>query len=321
MLLSYWLRMVCLVLFSVGMIQIGLHLSLRLVLRLAEKWLRRLTARCQERIYFAVPVTSHGAALLLTMLVVMPQYIRGETNPLQERVGLACIAGALIVAARYLYGTQRAIRLLLHMQRAHRSNDAPVVMAGGLPVHISAGIYPQLAVMGLFPPRIVLSQHLLDNPAFSPELLEIALAHESAHVQHYDNLKHFVLASLALSHRVWKGSLERWRDAAENAADDDAVSGNSSRAILLAETLLVVARAVPPRRVSALSLALLPHEEELDKRIGRLLCDDSTLVPPVTPRWRHVIGAGAFLLASTCILLYLVAGSFHEVAEYVLHLG
>jgi hypothetical protein len=321
MFLSYWFRLICLVLFSVGTIQVALHLLLRLVMPLAEKSIDRLAARSQERIYFAVPTASHVVALLLTLLVVIPQYIRGETNPLQERVGIGCVAVALVVAVRYLYCILRAAGLLLQMRRAYRRDEAPAVLAGGTPVHISADTCPLLAVTGLFSPRIVLSQHLLDNPAFSPQLLEIALAHESAHMRHYDNLKHFVLASLALSHRTMEGPLRQWRHAAENAADDEAVSLNSSRAILLAEALLVAARAVPPQRASVFSLALLPHEEELDKRIGRLLRDESELAPTTPPSWRQIIGAGAFLLGSSCALPHLFAASFHDAAEYVLHLG
>ena len=53
---------------------------------------------------------------------------------------------------------------------------------GDMAVHICADRYPLLAVAGLFSPRIILSQHLLDNAAFSPQLLEIALAHEKLHM-------------------------------------------------------------------------------------------------------------------------------------------
>jgi hypothetical protein len=321
MLLSYWLRLACLVLFSVGIIQVTLHSLLRFVLPLAKRGIDRMPARFQERIYFVGPVASHVLALLLSLLVVAPQYIRGETNPLQERVGVVCVTGAVLVAVRYLYGLLRAIQLLLQMHRAHMHHDEPVVLMGDMAVHICADGYPLLAVAGLFSPRIILSQRLLDNAAFSPQLLEIALEHERAHVRHHDNLKHFVLASLSFSVLGMDGSLQRWRYAAEQAADDDAVSGSSARAILLAETLLVAARVVPPQRTPAFSLGLLPHEEELDQRIGRLLRDDSVLAPTVTPSWRHMMYAATFLLASACALLHLFAASLHEVAEYVLHLG
>jgi Zn-dependent protease with chaperone function len=320
MLLSYWLRLACLVLVSVGILQVTLQLLIRLVMPFARRRIDQLSARLQERIYFVTSVVSHVLALLVSVLVVAPQYIRGETNPLQERVGVVCVTGALLVTVRYIYVLLRAIRLLLEMH-AHEHDHEPAVLVGDMTVHICADGYPLLAVAGLFSPRIVLSRHLLDNAAFSPRLLEIALAHEKAHIRHHDNLKRFVLTSLALCGLGMEGSLEHWRYAAEHAADDDAVSGSSSRAILLAEALLVATRAVPPQRMSTFSLGLLPHEEELHHRIGRLLRDDSVLAPGVVPsRWQMVYAA-AFLLASTCALLHLFAASLHKVAEYVLHLG
>ncbi|MGD0445872.1 MAG: hypothetical protein ABSA39_18215 [Edaphobacter sp.] len=321
MLLSYWLRLVCLVLFSMGVMQITLHLLIRFVMTLAERRVDRMSARFRERIYFVAPLASHVLALLFSLLVVAPQYIRGETNPLRERVGIVCVTGALLVTARYLYGLLRAIRFLVQMRCAHRHDEERVVLVGDVKPHICANGYPLLAVVGLFSPRIVLSQHLLDNAAFSPQLLEIALAHEKAHVHHHDNLKHFVLASLAFSDLRMEGSLKRWRYAAEQAADDDAVSGSSSRAILLAETLLVAARTVSSEGASALSLGLLPHEEELDQRIGRLLQGDSALAPMPTSCWLHMLCASALLFAGACALVHLFAASLYEWTEYALHLG
>jgi hypothetical protein len=118
-----------------------------------------------------------------------------------------------------------------------------------------------------------------------------------------------------------EGSLKRWRYAAEQAADDDAVSGSSSRAILLAETLLVAARTVSPEGTPALSLGLLPHEEELDQRIGRLLQGDSALAPMPASSWLHMMCASALLFASACALVHLFAASLYEWTEYALHLG
>jgi len=320
MLLSYCLRLVCLVLFSVGIVHVVLSLLSMVVMGSANSSIDRMSARCQERIRFAIPVASHVIALLLVLLVIAPQYIRNETNQLQERVGIVCVVGTMLVVARYLYGLFRAAYFLIQERQAYKLDGLPAVLMGGSPVHISEEVHPLLAVTGIFSPRIVVSRHLLSNTAFSQEQLEIALAHENAHVSRRDNLKYFVLASLAFPPPGAEGSLRRWRYAAEIAADDDAVSGNSSLAILLAETLLVAARTIPPRRTAALSLGLLPHEEELDKRIDRLLRDDSFPTSTIRPGWRHIMGAIA-LLTGACMVLQLVAASFHEIAEYVLHLG
>ena len=132
MLLSYWLRVACLGLFSLGTIQIALHLFLRFVTRLAGRSIDKMTARRQERIRFAIPVAPDILALLLTLTVVIPQYMRNETNLLPERVGIVCFAGALAIAIRYLYAVLRASRLL---RNKFEPKDAPVIMTAGLPVH------------------------------------------------------------------------------------------------------------------------------------------------------------------------------------------
>jgi hypothetical protein len=318
MLLPYWLRVACLTLFSMGTIQITLHLLMRFIVPLAGRSLDRMTARSQERIRFAIPVAPHLLALLVTLTIVIPQYIHNETNLLPERVGIICFAGALAIALRYLYAILRAIRLL---RNKYEPEDVPVIMTAGLPVHLTAETYPQLAVTGLFSPRVILSRHLLVNPAFSPELLEIALAHEKSHIRHFDNLKHLVLLSLVLPHEpAGEQWLQHWRQAAEIAADEDAVSGNSSRAIQLAETLLIAARTVPPQRAPELSLSLLRHEEDLDHRIHRLLGENppQPVAHPAKPR---AIQCAALLAAGACLGLILFAASFPQMVEYVLHLG
>lgn len=321
MLLSYSLRLMCLTLFSVGAIEITLQLLLRFVMPFAERWVDRMTARGQERVWFAVPIAPHFLAALLTLIFVVPQYVRDETNLLPERVGMVCFAGALLVAMRYLFAVARGAWLLIEMQRKFSSGDGCVISAGGLPVYLSSAMYPQLAVTGIFSPKVVLSRHLFESAAFSPELLEIALAHERAHVRHYDNLKHLVLASLTLSRRGGEERrVKRWRSAAEMAADDDAVSGSSLRAILLAETLLIAARAVPDQRMAMVSLSLLRHEEDLDKRVSRLLRNDPNSGVTLLD-CQQAIRAIGFLLASACGGLLLSVASFHKLVEYVLHLG
>jgi hypothetical protein len=319
MLLSYSLRLMCLALFSVGVIQVTLQLLLRFVMPFAERGILQMTARGQERIWLAVPIAPHVLAVLLTLIFIVPQYVRDETNLLPERVGVVCFVGTLSVAARYLYAVVRGAWLLLETRGKVGSDDMPFVRTDDMPVYLSSALYPQLAVTGIFSPKVVLSQHLFENAAFSPELLEIALAHEKAHVRHYDNLKHLVLVSLVLLRRSAEERwVERWRSAAEIAADEEAVAGNSLRAILLAETLLIAARSVPRERVAMLSLRLLRHEEDLDRRVSRLLGSDSAAA---LSDWQNALCATAFLGASASVVLLVLAASFHKLVEYVLHLG
>lgn len=65
MLVSYWLRLVCLVFFCVGSLRIALSLLRRIQAPALDLLLPRLSARWQERASFAAAVASHIAALAL----------------------------------------------------------------------------------------------------------------------------------------------------------------------------------------------------------------------------------------------------------------
>jgi beta-lactamase regulating signal transducer with metallopeptidase domain len=316
MLLPYWLRLVCLVLLSVGLIQSALVLLLQLLTPAINRALGQLSARWQERACFAMPVIPHIAAFTLATVVVAPQYILSETNLLKERVGVICVAGALVAAARYAYALVRASRLMRKAQPRHKATVA--ACAGGASVQVAESEYPLLAVSGLLLPKIIISRSLLDTAMLSPRALQIAIAHEAAHIRHYDNLKLFVLSSLALPLGA-NAAVRRWRQAAEIAADQDAVAGSRARAILLAETLLVAARAVPAHPPASVTLGLLPYEEDLEKRIHHLLHNESGS-GECTGRFT-LLGGGLLLLAAVWSLLQLTLASFHGLAEYVLHLG
>lgn len=327
MLLSYWLRLVCLLLFSLGLIQAALSLLLELLAPALDHALARLSARWFERACFALPIAPHLAAFMLAAVAIAPQYIRGETDLLSERVGIVCVVGALLAAARYAYALLRALRLMRSLMRGlmrgspacrEGSGDA---WAAGVPIRIVDSRYPILMVTGLFRPAITVSRRLLGHAGLSPEALDVAFAHEFAHVRHFDNLKLFMLSSLALP-VLGSAGVQRWRRAAEVAADNDAVAGSRARAILLAETLLVAA-AMPPKTYAAAALGLLSHEEDLQHRIHRLLEEKSKSVA-------H--GGVLRLLTASMVLLYgasllrplaLVSFhgiTFHGITEFVLHL-
>jgi len=151
---------------------------------------------------------------------------------------------------------------------------------------------------------------------FSHEALEVAIAHERSHVQQHDNLKLFLLSSLSHAGRTGN-AVQRWRRAAERAADDDAVAGNRTRAVLLAEALVTAARAVSTAPAT-LGMELMPFESELEERVNRLL-EKSPLQHPhrISETFRIcLVLAGVVALA----LPILIAAS-HEFAEFMFRLG
>ena len=315
MLLSYWLRLLCLISFSAGLVEAAAALLMRLQAPALDRALARLNARWRERVSFALPLVSHLAAALAAGVIVL-LYIHTEADLFNERVGMLCVAGALLVAVRYAYALARALRLVWSARPARELGIAASL--AGTSIRLSASESPVLAVQGIFRPEIVVSRRLLVPAVLSPEALEIALAHEKAHMRHLDNLKLLILSSLSLSGCACPAVL-RWRRAAEIAADNDAVAGSRSRAILLAETLLRTVRSVQDRHLPALALPLLAHEQELETRIDRLLDEQETVAP--SARRFPLLRAGLVVLGIALLLLPLAATAFHQYAECVLHLG
>jgi hypothetical protein len=223
---------------------------------------------------------------------------------------------ALLVGARYAYALTRAISLIHSSRGQRRMGVASSVV--GTPIQLAGNDYPLLAVAGFLSPKILVSRRLLDSGALSSDALEIALAHERAHLRQFDNLKLLILSSLDLP-LCSTSVLRRWRRAAEIAADDDAAAGSRRNAILLAETLLTTARMVPHEPQTALALGLLPHEEDLEDRIHRLLGEAAAGGVCVKPFSR--IGATLLLFCLASLLLLFAFAPFHNCTEYLLHLG
>ena len=219
MLLSYWLRLLCLVFCSIGLTQATLALLLRVQAQALNRALARINPRWRERAAFAHAVAPHLAAFLLAGAIVVPQYFRTEPNRLNEHVGILCIIGACLVAGRYSYSLLRMLSLIRGALRQRRPGVS--VSVAGLPIRLAESEVPLLAVEGLLSPRIVASRSLFDQVPLGSIECEIALAHETAHARHLDNLKLLMLMSLSLPFGA-NSQVRRWHRAAEIAADSDA---------------------------------------------------------------------------------------------------
>ena len=315
MLFPYWCRLVCLALCSAGVIQAVLALLLRLLTPILHRAFAGLSTRGVERACFAVPVASHLAAFLLVALMIVPGYIHNETNLAGERVGLYCVFGSMLVAARYFYALSRAFRL---MRGSLRPAEVVALSGTDLPIRLTQGDYPPLAVAGFFSPEIFVSRRLLDAAVLSPKALQVAFDHERAHLRQFDNFKLLILSALDLP--LLSSSVVRsWRRAAEFAADDEAVAGVRSRAILLAEALLTAAQSVPAQPQGTLMLHLLPHEEDLEDRIHRLLRNDAP--GRRIARTSSMLSLSLLVAGPVSILIASAAAPIHEWAEFLLHLG
>jgi hypothetical protein len=304
--LSYSLRLICLVFFSIGLIQLLLTALLRLLSPMLEHLISASRARSQERFRFALAAAPYFIAICVAVSIAGTNYLLHENNMGSEYVGWACIAGAVMVCIRYGIVAARSGR---HVYAMHTHSTTALNQQLSGAHHVA----PPLAVIGLFRARIAASPSVLKGEIFSKASLAVALAHEDSHLRNWDNLKLLLLSSLSRNGNQ-SDAVQKWRRAAEKAADDDAVAGSRSRAILLAEALTAAARFASSTAPGSFAMELLPYECELEERVNRLL-DQKPEAEAV--RASSVVAISLLLLGVAAITLIPAS---HEFAELVLHL-
>jgi len=324
MILSYAGRLLCVAAVMTGLIHLVveslLWMAAPFVLRMSEP----LPARQRERILYALQLVPMAAALFLACAVCVPHYVRTETNHGAEGVGWFCVAGAVVVGIWYGFalacGLAVAARTAIFARSCRRaSNQVSLVRAATPILSLPGGAYG-VALVGLFRPFILISESLLGEGGLNGAAMEIVLAHEFSHAKHLDNWKLFslyCLPTLRLTLRNGRTWSELWRGAAEWAADDDAVRGDSARVLVLAETLVAVARraAHRPHRVC---MALECREADLAARIDRLIGLHRNA--SAGRSWGAVCGvvAGVAGLVGAMVGVMLTS---HDLLEHLLHLG
>lgn len=323
--LSYICRLICLALFSSGMLQIVFETA-AWILSPVLPGVDSVHARLREKILFRLAVFARTAPYLVVLCFLLPAYIRGEDNLAAERVSMICVGFAAAVLLRSLFGLANLLRAMRKTGRYCSECQEIGRAAQGVPILLHPGNQSLLAVTGLFSSRILISTGLLDRSRFSERTLDVALAHEGAHARHRDNLKAGLLS--ILPHISIGGgslpSLERqWRLAAELAADEEGAQGKPERSILLAEMLVALARESHPA-VPHILTTLLSRGEDLRVRVDCLLrrAEGNTIVQANRLREQlrtaSTIAAQASLLA---MLAYICSRLGHEAAEFILKLG
>jgi beta-lactamase regulating signal transducer with metallopeptidase domain len=325
MALSYALRLVCVVAVSFGLLQVAFELLLWAAAPVVLRLLPSLSLRFRERTLYLVQLTPAMLALLGTAFCAAPQYIANETNLAPERVGWLCLVLAatiaLWLAVRIALGIRMAVRTTQFSRDCRRIADGTYPAESRIPIVAVSLATPRVALVGLLNPFILISKSLLGAGGLNPLALEIVLDHERSHAAQHDNWKLLSLHCLPrLNLKLPNGKtwMQLWRNAAERAADDDAVGGNSGRGFLLAETLVALARshAVASPRIACTNF--LCDETELALRVESLIQAN----PEQTLPRSYKLGiAVCFLLAGGAVLLANLASALREVPEHILHLG
>jgi len=323
--LSYPLRLACLIAVSMALLQILFELLFWLAASPILRAVRSLTLRRQERVLYLLHFAPVALSLAITACCWVPEYVANETNFASEDVGSVCLVIASLLftwwAVRAINVSVITLRTLRFSRACQRNGRLISAVDGTTPIVAFPAAVAHAGLVGVLRPFIFISKSLLDDRAFAPVALGIVLAHERAHARQHDNFKLLTLHCLPhLNLRLASGKtwMQHWQNTAEWAADEDAVYGDRSRALLLAETLIALARSASAPQPQVTCTYFVSEQSELALRIEHLL--QPQLRFKASPSY-CIITACAVALAAATIVLATVTTLLHDIPERLLHLG
>ena len=260
------------------------------------------------------------------LALCVPSYLWLEPQASRERIGWACLTFAILGAAGWFGSIARVARALAVSARFNREwqqGGCETLLADkSLKTVIVEKKAPLLALAGIFRPRLIVSPAVLCS--LSEEELQLSLQHENAHRISLDNLKRLLLLLVPSPILFLRGhsSLERcWTKFSEWAADDEAVRGDSHRALSLAGALLRVARLGAAPRLSFLHTSLCAGDHDLSERVHRLLQVQPPHAKPISQSRFLAIGSSLGIAVCGGALLAWPAtlSAVHRLLELFLH--
>lgn len=194
-----------------------------------------------------------------------------------EPVGLILSALAAVGFALYAVGLSRWARVSLVTNRViggwMRTARTIELPGASIPCYCIDVAFPVVAVAGILRPRLVVAKQVLE--ACSPPELRAIVAHETRHIDNWDNLRRTVMMCLPdplSATGAGDRLLAQWHEATEEAADDAAGEHDDEGRCHLAAALLNVARLVPANQpVAFLPASALYRGEDLARRVRRLV--------------------------------------------------
>lgn len=209
-------------------------------------WSDRLRPSARARVFLLANVGPLVGAAFFGVLL-LASYLLFEPRDTKEEIGwLLILAGTLgaIALLRASYKSIAAQRATLKLAANWTANAVPISLPGWhRPAYRLDHIFPLIAVVGVWRPRLFVAGQVLDQLA--GDELVAAIAHENGHLLARDNLKRMLVnfcAEMAWWVPVTRTLRRMWADAAEQAADEYAATGSAAQPLNLAAALVKLAR-------------------------------------------------------------------------------
>ena len=236
--------------------------------------------------------------------VFLPVHLIYEGREGTEYFG--ALLWSLALVAVVLIGSS-ALRVMVALKACTRLKQSWLGPTRARQPIVSDAELPGISLAGVVRPTIVVGRRVRE--ALTRDELEVAVAHEVAHRQSWDNVKRFAMFAAPDVLRLTRVArdLERgWCREVECLADARAAEGDATRAASLASALVKVARVVAtnPSRVRSGPLWSTFYEEALlELRVRRLMNG-----PVAAPRSSWMLATGSAGLAGGAIGLTWMAG-------------
>jgi beta-lactamase regulating signal transducer with metallopeptidase domain len=215
---------------------------------------------------FGLRILPFAISLVVSVFFTFPSFWLLERTSLDEDTGtfVLGLCSLLILGAglvRVLLAEARTTRAVTRWRLSERSED------GAMPSMIKASYgAPSLILVGIRRPNVMVSDMAAN--VLSDDELRAAVRHELGHMRSWDNLKKVFISATPFPGMT---SLERaWREAAELAADDSAVT-NREEALDLAAALIKLSRFSQQWAEPSLASGLVTLSSSIGVRLERLI--------------------------------------------------
>jgi Zn-dependent protease with chaperone function len=264
--------------------------------------MRRGTA--DAGLLFMIRMFPAFASVFFVLAVFLPSHVRFEQADVDESFGVVLGACAVMALVMLLRSAARAVRVAW-ADHAFARLAAPVSGQYDRDVITIRGV-TGVSLAGILRSRILVGTETLE--ALTSAELDVAISHEVAHERSRDNLKRFLIycaPDVFGWSRTARQLEDAWQRQSEYRADDCAVMGDESRAVMLASALVKVAQLSRRARgvtnpVPAWSRFHVPSL--LETRVRRLVAGPIQMPQDRRSPWRAAIAIGLALPAITWVL-------------------